>query len=151
MRQIRDLGFGALIHRSGVARPSEPVASYGRDGQAQTHGGESRLPIFEGSRRMEWGRQEGEKTTGRGRNHGGVGKTRPDARPAGSGGRDGIPPRPFRNIRELFRKFGKSSVSRPFRMTNAQKLPQMNRQPSCIRVYFFSPLQYTAHAVTSWK
>ena len=93
---------------------------------------------------MEWGRQEGEKTTGRGRNHGGVGKTRPDARPAGSGGRDGIPPRPFRNIRKLFRKFGKSSVSRPFRMTNAPKLPQMNRQPSCIRVYFFSPLQYTA-------
>ena len=35
---------------------------------------------------------------------------------------------------------GKSSVSRSFPMTNAPKLPQTNRQPSCIRVYFFSPL-----------
>ena len=96
---------GALIHRSGVARPAGPVASDGRDGQAQTHGGENRLPIFEGVAAWEWRRQEGEKTTGRGRNHGVIGKTRPDARPAGSGGRDGIPPRPLRNIRKLFQKF----------------------------------------------
>ena len=47
-------------------RPAGPVASYGRDGQAQTHGGESRLPIFEGVAAWEWGRQEAEKTTGRG-------------------------------------------------------------------------------------
>ena len=46
---------GALIHRSGVVRPAGSVASYGRDGQAQTHGGESRPPIFERSRRMGMG------------------------------------------------------------------------------------------------
>ena len=52
---------GALIHRSGVVRPLGPVASDGRDGQAQTHGGESRLPIFERAAAWEWGRQEGKR------------------------------------------------------------------------------------------
>ena len=46
---------GALIHRSGVARPAGPVASDGRDGQAQTHGGKSCLPVFKGGRRMGMG------------------------------------------------------------------------------------------------
>ena len=85
-------------------RPAGPVASDGRDGQAQTHGEGSRLPIFEGAAAWEWGRPEGEKTTGRGQNYGDIGKTRPDACPAGSFGRDGIPAEPISEHQEIVPK-----------------------------------------------